>query len=509
MLSFSSCAPKSQGIDSFESFSQNLKLEQTENCNEDCTDLKREFKYLVYVSEKIYCYWDEKQKEYSINFKEIAAGLENQITNSTTETQYFQLLTKWAASFRDGHVNAMLRDDLSKLEFYEVPVRFEVLAPGTDHETLIVSRTGSSVQSLKPGTVVNKIQGKNWKEYADEAEKLSSGSTKAMRRRSVGNNIFQVLAEIEGPKPILIEGIYNGKKISENIPRNIELYDGAIEARGAPETGLNLLKTVILPSNIGYLKIDGFQGTKMTQLLNQAMDRLSTTDGLILDLRKNGGGDLSGNAILSRLANQPMLRFKQKAVAADYLTAARPSVVFEYNFNQGDRFSEILDRNIAPAAESKRYSKPVIVLTSSYCFSACDTFVSAMKENKLALIVGEATGGGSGNPLAFELPVSEHAFRYSVVQGFTAVSNTLIEGAGTQPDVIIEPTVDERVQAKDLQLEKALQLIVAKLSNPNEKISMFATNVKLPNELLLTTDSKIKYKFIEVEKDKEIRKSGD
>ena len=96
----------------------------------------------------------------------------------------------------------------------------------------------------------------------------------------------------------------------------------------------------------------------MYDLLAQAMDRFYDTDALIIDLRKNGGGDLSGE------------------------------------------FSELKSR-LAEPATGKRYSKPVVFLTSNFCFSACGTFISAAKENKLATIIGESTSGGTGNPILF------------------------------------------------------------------------------------------------------------
>ena len=58
---------------------------------------------------------------------------------------YFMLLMKWASLFKDGHVNPMLRADTSELEFYSPNVRLEMIAPGTDHETLIVSQIGDDV----------------------------------------------------------------------------------------------------------------------------------------------------------------------------------------------------------------------------------------------------------------------------------------------------------------------------------------------------------------------------
>ena len=269
-------------------------------------------------------------------------------------SEYFMILNKWAATFRDGHVNAILRSDLTDIEMYETNVRFELLAPGTDHETLIVSKAGPSYLNLKVGTVVSKIQGKNWTEYASDAEKFTSGSTLQMRRRQMANYIFRVLLASEGAKSVKIEGQYNGKPVSEIISRNLSLYDGAKAPVVPEETGINYIKSAILENNIGYLRLDAFGGTQMKNLLTQVMDRLADTSGLIIDLRKNGGGDLSGDVILSRLITAPIDRFHQRSIFSDYLKALRPSIVFDYHYKEGN-FSEINSRKVKPYDVNNKY----------------------------------------------------------------------------------------------------------------------------------------------------------
>ena len=501
LLLFSCAKNDVQSYESYLKFASNLQLQQTEACTERCTELKKEFRYVVYVGEKIYCYWAEKQADYKVDFKKIADEFESQITTKTTEAEYFSLLVKWAGVFRDGHVNAMMKSDYSDLQFFTTDVRLEILAPGTDHEKLIVSRISPNVQILKVGTVVSKIQGKNWTEYIADAEKFTSGSTLQMRRRQVGNSIFGVLLEKEGARAIKIEGQFNGKDIGETIARNFNLYDG-MDPDEPSETGLNLIKSAILENNIGYLRLDGFSGSQMKKLLDQAMDRLSDTSGIIIDLRKNGGGDLSGNAILSRLISAPINRFHQRARFSDMLNGLRPSNLIDYDYITGE-FSEMKARKVLPAEEKNLYKRPILVLTSAFCFSACDTFVSAIKENKLGVVIGEATGGGTGNPQTIALPVSSHSFRYSVAQGFTAVSKVLLEGAGTQPDVVLEPTAEERAQGKDLQLLKAVQYFSNSLITSGQ-----STLVSLPQNLITAKTEAIKNPF-EVERDREIRKSND
>src|SRR6202012_2365704 len=54
--------------------------------------------------------------------------------------------------------------------------------------------------------------------------------------------------------------------------------------------------TELLPGNIGYIRLDSFISSKANSEMRIALKKLSTADGIILDLRNNPGG-LLANAI--------------------------------------------------------------------------------------------------------------------------------------------------------------------------------------------------------------------
>lgn len=440
----------------------------------DCEELRTEFRYVVYVGKQIYAYWDEKRSETGTDFDALASRLEKSITDSTTQTQYYRALRRWAAAFHDGHVNAMAKEGWTDGEIYSSAVRLELLAPGTDREKLIVARVDNSlVSGIAPGDAVLSVNGVASARAIDAAEVEASGSTAPMRRRTAAIRIVDTLGVEQSANPLGLE-IQRGDSVKfVEIPRTIPLTEkmpeeGSSATPSAPDpTGIDLIQARILPGGLGYLRIDGFQGTQDAFLLDQAMDRLAGTRGLLIDLRKNGGGDQSANVILARLAKPAtsIVRYQVSESLNDYVIANRPEYFFKRG-SAGELFAAWSDKNVK-AAEGKHYDRPVVALTSANCFSACDTFVSALKVNQLATIAGEATGGGTGTPLVFELPVSGHRFRYSVVRGRTAKGAPL-EGVGTAPDVLIEPTAEERASARDLQLTRALAVLQDRVNSiPN------------------------------------------
>jgi C-terminal processing protease CtpA/Prc len=443
-------------------------------CDAACGKLRADFRYAVYVGQKIYAYWDEKRAETGTDFEALARTLEQSITSETSYTDFYLLLRRWAAAFHDGHVNSMGKDEETELEVYTAPIRLETLAPATDHEKVIIAQLKPSPDlsldiGLKVGDEVLAINEVPIQEALDEAEKSSSGSTRRMRRFFGARRLVDVMSRGQGSATLTLTVRSPGKPDTrdETLYRMAELSPKALEhATAEPEaSGIKNFKAMVLPGGIGYLRIDAFTGSQSSFLLAQAMERLSGTKGLMLDLRKNGGGDQSGNAILARLASAAITRYRTSERMSEFLMSARPTA-FLVPWNQSDAFATWHDLQISPIADpGARYAnKPVMAITSANCFSACDTFASALKANRLATIVGEGTGGGTGSPLVFTLPNTELSFRYSVVRGRSALGEP-IEGVGTSPDIVIEPTQEERAKGKDQQLITALALLQKQITD--------------------------------------------
>jgi C-terminal processing protease CtpA/Prc len=431
-------------------------LTASEDCNEDCQKYRQEFRYIVYVGKQIYCYWDIKKVDTGVDYDALASSLEASIVSDLTVTGYYKILAQWASSFHDGHVNAFpIKSGI--VDVFTAPVRLEVLAPATDHEKVIVTISGE-VPGVRVGDEVIRVNGVEIKTALDKAAEQVSGSTARMRRYGASRRLVDAIGAKDGAMPLVltlrraggsVHDVSIGREVSVGIPN--PSVPPAEERDNGPVDSVK-----ILTGGIGYIHIESFTGADDDKIFDVLMDRLAETNGLILDLRDNGGGDLSGNQLIARFIDQKVTRYRQSERWSDYLIANRPDVFFLPR-EAGADYVNWHDVEVEPTT---RYSMPVVALTSTYCFSACDTFVAALKANQLATIVGEPTGGGTGTPLVFELPSSGLYFRYSVIRGQTP-SGDLIEGVGTSPDIYIEPTVKDRVTKQDSQLAKAIEVIQA------------------------------------------------
>ncbi len=429
------------------------------NCvSSKCQGMRMEMRWVAYVGEQVYCYWDEKKAQTGTDYKALAKTLEQSITDATSKTQYFVLLTHWAAALQDGHVNAIALQK-QDLEIYSSPVRFELLNPATNDEQLVITQVKSGTP-LQPGDTVTEIDDQPVASLLTQLESQTSGSTPRMRRFWATRYLVDVLGVENSTLPVKITVQRKGVPVVAELERAITVLPTPVTESSAPaaeSTGADLIKASILPGNVGYLRIDGFSGSQMPDLLDKALDRMMKTKGLIIDVRHNGGGDLSGNTVLARLSSKSLVRFRQSARMSDMTLIQRPDL-FALPWKAGDLFSGWVDREVEAAPIDRQYlNRPVVGLISPYCFSACDTFSSALKVNKLATLIGSGTGGGTGNPLVFELPVSSFAFRYSTNRGHTAQDH-VIEGVGTLPDIEVHTSADDVRAGHDPVLAKAIEM---------------------------------------------------
>ena len=170
-----------------------------------------------------------------------------------------------------------------------------------------------------------------------------------------------------------------------------------------------------LPGNVGYIELRGFGPTdSVGAAYTDAMQLLSGTDALILDLRRNGGGEPTSVAhLLSHF-----FAVGDERHLNDIYT--RPTNITRQYWTNPD--------------VSVHYTKPVYVLTSKRTFSGGEECAYDFQTQKRATLVGEVTGGGA-NP-GDELALAEgYAAFIPTGQSINPVTHSNWEHVGVKPDV--------------------------------------------------------------------------
>lgn len=196
----------------------------------------------------------------------------------------------------------------------------------------------------------------------------------------------------------------------------------------------------VLDDNVGYVRCASFSSGFGEGNLAQVMADLSLCDGLIVDVRSNGGGQLTYAA---RLASA----FVDERTLGGYMS---------HKTGPGhDDFSTPEPVWLDPFT-GLRWQKPVAVLTNRRTYSAANTFVMYMKGLPGVTVVGDRTGGGAGMPLNAELP-SGWLVRFSACPMYDRDGQ--ITEMGIDPDVKVDITSEDYARSVDTIIETARRLL--------------------------------------------------
>ncbi len=204
----------------------------------------------------------------------------------------------------------------------------------------------------------------------------------------------------------------------------------------AEYTNFGFDKVERLPSNIGYLKFNGFSGyAEAGPTAIAAMNFLGHVDALIIDLRENGGGSPNMIQILSSYFFD------------------EPTHLNTFYIRESDSLQQFWTTNyvVGPRLDSV----DLYILTSSYTFSAAEEFTYNLKNLGRATIVGETTGGGAH-------PVAAHFFKNLLVgvrvpfgKAINPITGTNWEGTGIEPNIKVP--ADQALDAAQMDALKKLR----------------------------------------------------
>lgn len=226
-----------------------------------------------------------------------------------------------------------------------------------------------------------------------------------------------------------------GTKVKLELIRDTETISLEIERTTIK---VNHVESEVLSDNIGYLKISTFD-EGCAKEFKEKYDEIKAKNiqSLIIDLRNNGGG------IVDEATN-----------IADLFTNKDSSLLITVDKNNNEE--------ITKAKTEKYIDMPVIILTNSNTASASEILTGALKDNKVAKVVG-TTSYGKG-VIQNLLTLTDGSGIKITTNEYYTPNRTKINKVGITPDEQVE--LPEEYQNKleipkenDTQLQKAIEML--------------------------------------------------
>lgn len=193
-----------------------------------------------------------------------------------------------------------------------------------------------------------------------------------------------------------------------------------------------------LGTSIGYMYVPSFNGS--SSVLDEILKTFKSCDGVIVDVRDNGGGS-------AQLA---------ETLAGKFTKKERQYAQWQYkNGPEHDDFTPLRNRYIKPEGD-RQFIKPTAVLMNRSSFSATNDFILAMKTIPHATLIGDRSGGGGGIPHKNQLP-NGWTYRLSKTITWSKKMNNVENGI--EPDISIDMGPPDKRGKTDAILERGIRYI--------------------------------------------------
>lgn len=373
------------------------------------------------------------------------------VLKDQTLYEYNRLLQRLVAKLHDGHTSVGFRGgfDTNDVCYDYLPLRVKpidgriiIIEPGKNDE---ISQAG-----LQTGDEITHIDGRPVRQILEEdIYPYIFASTSQDRDRKAFKRGFECSkGPIDSKARLRIRSV-DGRVREVTLTRRTRGTEMPWLRRPFTRSFFEFKE---LENGVVYVLLGSFGSRGIVKQFDEVFGKTQKAKGLIIDVRENGGGSTDiGYAIISYLTDRPLKGSHWKT--RQYMPAFRA-------WGEKEQWYEADHDTVMPRKEGT-FNGPIVVLIGPDTYSAAEDFVVPLHASGRATLVGERTGGSTGQPLRIDLPGQGMA--RICTKRDTYPDGREFVGVGIIPDVEVHPTPADIAAGRDAVLEKGLEVLHSKI----------------------------------------------
>lgn len=391
-----------------------------------------------------------------------------EVQNTQNDYEYYRLLQKFCALLKDGHTNIWFPEDIQKDIFTNEFGDFKFVLSNIDGKAIITNVSKNKKNEFPIGTEITKVNGLLTNQFILQNVKpyISSSTEHILNDLSIEH---------------LLEG-YKGSafdlelKLPNNRIRSLEvILNKSKEQELYIKEEIDLLEFKWLKKDIAYIALNSFSNWEIMDMFSAKFTEIQKAKKLIIDLRKNGGGEGNiGREIIKYLTKDTLLyssKSKSRLHIPTYkawgkYTKAQDTLRGNWQkqsyLSYQDEF--YYDFPYQPYSTSNlditRIEIPTVILIGHRTASAAEDFLIYADNQENMIKIGEHTFGSTGQPMVFELGNGSYA--RVCTKKDTYPDGREFVGYGIKPDIEVKATLTDYMENKDPVLEMAIEYLIEK-----------------------------------------------
>ncbi|HZH64374.1 MAG TPA: S41 family peptidase [Flavisolibacter sp.] len=402
--------------------------------------------------------------------QQLQKELLRELPDSVTHAQASFAISRLIGSLNEAHLGFATNAVIDSVYSYEA-IRFPYLIAGVDDRAFIVERDLSSLNKLPPFSRIVEVNNTPVQQLYDKYSKFYGG-LEAWKKLQVKGQIRKLLFMDGIRSPFKIKAVIlndtleftvNGftRKQADSLSKTL-----AVSGSSVPPFSLRFLNDTI--AHIEFNSMDGGLKDSFAFFLQHSFTeiRKRKIKGIIIDLRKNGGGDSGlGDMMLDYINSKPYrnmssvkIRISKHSKAYANLRGIDDSFK---NKGNGELYEYKVKNLMQPKKNPIRFTGKVAVLIGTGTFSSANMLANAIKDYGLATLIGESTAEPAndfGEIFSFMLPHT-HIVAAGAFKMFTRANGNEKDFDGIKPDIEVKNSLADVEAKRDRVMGKAVEWV--------------------------------------------------